>query len=298
MTLIGLISAARPRLLPFVLLLVLAGYGWAHWESALPLTSAWGLVMVLLSWTALHSGTLWWNAARDRDEGPVLFGEPGRGGSVPAALIALVTSVLLAASVGPWAASCAAVSALLAVGYSHSKIAWKGHPFLGPLVNFLGYGLLSPAVGYAVVGPTVGPRTVLIWVFSGIGVLSMYFVAQAFQQDEDRSRGDRTLVATGGPRAAIAAARICLAVAASGGLVLVLAGWLPTLLGCSVPLWFWVDRGLRSATHSPSEMWARAMVFRLGAAAVAALLFALMSYVADSSSGGPVAGLATNGGHP
>ena len=39
------------------------------------------LALVLLAWVALHAGTLWLNAALDRDEGEVLW---GRAVPVPA----------------------------------------------------------------------------------------------------------------------------------------------------------------------------------------------------------------------
>src|SRR4051794_3330508 len=65
---------ARPRLMPYVLLLPVVGFGWAHWDRALELHGDGALVLVLLAWTCLQAGTLWLNASLDRDHGPVLMG--------------------------------------------------------------------------------------------------------------------------------------------------------------------------------------------------------------------------------
>ena len=44
---------SRPRMLPYVLMLVLAGYGWAHWDRALAAQRPDRLVLVLLAWSLL-----------------------------------------------------------------------------------------------------------------------------------------------------------------------------------------------------------------------------------------------------
>ena len=51
-------------------------------------------------------------------------------------------------------------------------------------------------------------RTVVVWLCGGSGVLGCYFAVQAFQADEDRARGYRTLVATHGPKAVLLAGRV------------------------------------------------------------------------------------------
>jgi hypothetical protein len=299
----ALVQLARPRLLPFVLFLPLVGFGWAHWDRALTLRGEAALPGVLAAWALLHAGALWLNAALDRDEEEVLLGRPV---AVPRAVVACGYTALAAAMVAAWhahplAGLACAVCALLAVGYSHPATVWKAHPLLGPLVNVVGYGLLSTLAGWAVVEVRPNPRTFAVWALGALGVLGCYFAAQAFQQCSDRCRGYRTLVATHGPGAVLGAARLCLLAGFVGGFVLALAGWLPRLLLLGCPLGWWVDRWLRRWSQLPGGGDARhahGMVWRLLTAAVVAITLALVDYVWDLVAGGPAAGLATVAGRP
>lgn len=288
---IRVLRAARPALLPFVILLPVAGFGWAHWDAARPLTGAAELGWVMVAWTALHAGTLWLNASRDRDRGPVLFGS----GDAPAGLgLATLCSVPpLAYQAGLVPGGLGLACALLAVFYSHPRFGWKSNAVLGPAVNWLGYGLLSPAIGHAVVGPVATPRTWAVALLAATGVTSAYFAAQVFQADEDRRRGDRTVVALYGPSGAAAAARGCLAVAALGGLALAASGYVPRVLLVSAPAWWACDRALRRAGHEASERAVRRALYGMLGAALCALALAAVQYVLDSVGGGPVAGRAT-----
>jgi 4-hydroxybenzoate polyprenyltransferase len=297
----ALLTLARPRLLPFVLFLPVVGFGWAHWDRALPLADgdAERLLAVLAGWAFLQAGTMWLNAALDRDAGEVLL---GRAVAVPPGitswgLAALVLGVGLSflAGVGPGvlALLCAALSVL----YSHPRTAWKGHPWLGPLVNGAGYGLLSPLAGWAVVGVAPDVRSVVVWLLGGLGTLGCYFAAQAFQGEEDRARGYRTLVVTHGPAGAVLAARLCLGTGFLGGAVLAALGWLPRLCLVGLPLGLWIDRWLRRGGQS-GEKWARGLALRLLVGALLAIALALVDYACDNWRGGPVAGLATARGRP
>jgi 4-hydroxybenzoate polyprenyltransferase len=301
----SLLTLARPRLLPFVLFLPLVGFGWAHWDRALPLENAEEirLLFVLAGWTALHAGALWLNAALDRDNGEVLFGRaaPIPRGIVPCGLAALAVGVALCLAANRLAGISALLCAGLAILYSHPATVWKGHPLGGPLVNGAGYGLLSPLAGWAVaeVGPNL--RSLLVWLLGGLGVLGCYFAAQAFQRREDAARGYRTLIVTHGPGGVLAATRICLGVGLLGGMALAAFGWLPRLCLAGVPLWVWVDSWLRRWGRQPdggSERWARGLAVRLLISALAAIGVALVDYFADQVRLGPVAGLATVRGRP
>lgn len=292
---------SRPAGLWIPPLLPLLGYAWAHWDRALLVWGLDALPWVLAAWVALQAGTLWLNAARDQDTGEVLLGQPV---TVPprtawAGMLSLAAAVALAAAAGwvPFAltAGCAA----LAVLYSHPMTAWKAHPVLGPAVNVVGYGLLSPAAGYAIVGTPVTPRSVATLGLVAVSVLGWTFIAQAFQETEDRERGDRTLVATHGSRATLRAGRICLGAVGLGIAVLIAIGWYPWPVLVCLPAFWWIDRRLRRwIREGGTERVARRLV---GAGLIALGLMvggAFADYVQDSLADGPVAGLGTRSGHP
>lgn len=293
----------RPSMLPYVLMLVGAGYGWAHWDRALESRGLTELAWVLAAWTCLHVGTLWLNAAVDRDEGEVLF---GRSVQPPpftglAAYGALALTIALASVAGVGEALAAGVCVALSILYSHPATLWKGHPVGGPAVNLIGYGLMSPLVGFLVVDVPTTPRSVVVWLLLGMVVLGMYFAAQAFQADEDRDRGYRTLVATHGPSVVLRAARSCINVSIAGGLVLAAIGWLPRACLLCIPGWWYVDRWLVAWAQQPdggTAAWARGFTKRLLWVGLFGLCGAFADYAWDSYEGRPVAGLGTRSGHP
>ena len=294
---------ARPRLLPHVVLLPAMGFAWAHWDRALSIRGAAPLGGVLVAWAALHAGTLWLNAAVDQDEGEVLLGRsvPPPPSTSLAGYAALAVAVAFAVASHPLSGLAAALSALLSVAYSHPAIFLKAHPVGGPLVNLIGYGLLSPLAGWATVGVAPNPRTAVVWVLGGLGILGSYFAAQAFQQAEDAERGYRTLVATHGPVVVLRAARLCIGVAFAGGVLLGLLGWIPRLcLFASVGWWF-VDRLLLDWSRQPgggNEAWARKFARRMMWTVLAGIVLAFVEYAEASFAGRPVAGLGTVAGHP
>jgi 4-hydroxybenzoate polyprenyltransferase len=298
-----LFQLARPAGAWIPSLLPLLGMGWAHWDRALPAWRLDAIVWLALAWAFLHAGTLWLNAARDRDDGEVLF---GRAVPVPRhaaryAAAALGLAILLAWGAGWMSALITGACAALAVLYSHPATAWKAHPVLGPAVNVVGYGLLSPLAGFVVIGGPPTPRTAIIAGLLGITALGWTFAAQAFQRDEDQARGDRTLVATHGAATTLNAARLCFAVAGLGVLGMAAIGWLPRAVLIATPALLAMDVYLKLWARQPdggSEAWARRLAWL-------ALLFGLLcvtgavgSYAVDSFMGRPVAGLGTRAGHP
>ena len=296
-------ALARPKLAPFVVALVALGYGWAHWDRGLTLRGLPDLGLVLVSWLFLHAGTLWLNAGLDHDDGEVLFGEPvavpsgiRRGGA-----LALTVAVGLSAMAGAIPGIACLICALLAVAYSHPRLAWKGRPWAGPLVNLVGYGLLSPLAGWALVEVDVDLRTLAVWPVAAVGVLGTYFLAQAFHGEEDGARGYRTLVVTHGPRFTLIVARLCIGAAWLGGMGLCAAGWLPRPCLLGAPLFLWVDNWLARWARLPdggTGAWARGATWRLFFAVCVGLLLAAAVYAHDNYEGRPVAGLATAAGHP
>jgi 4-hydroxybenzoate polyprenyltransferase len=289
--------------MPFVLLLPFVGFGWGHWDRALPLRGETGLPWVLAAWLLLQAGTMWLNAVLDQDSGEILM---GRAIAVPkATALCAFVALLLAVScafLGSLLSGCAgALCAILAILYSHPATVWKGHPLLGPMVNGLGYGLLSTLAGWALVGVTPNPRTMAVWLCGGSGVLGCYFAVQAFQGAEDRARGYRTLVATHGPRAVLLAARICIGLGELGGVVLAVIGWLPRVSLIALIFAVWIDRYLAAWSKQAKggdERWARGLATRLLIAALLGIGLAYVDYFVDYFSERPVAGLGTAHGHP
>jgi 4-hydroxybenzoate polyprenyltransferase len=302
-TAIALWVLCRPRLIPYVWVLVGVGGAWAHWDRALTLRNGRALFGLTVAWTLLQVGTLWLNAAVDRDSGEVLFGdavEPPEGTAL-FGYIALASAVAIALVADVGAGLVCAVCALLAVGYSHPRILWKGHPLGGPVVNLLGYGLLSPLAGWMVVDVPANPRTLVAWVLCATGVMGTFLAAQAFQGDEDRSRGYRTLVVTHGARFTIQASRGLLVGASLVAMSLVLAGWFPLLCLLGLPLVVELDTWMRRWAEQPSggsEAWARGTAKRLMRMGAVGFALATVEYVRESVSGEPVAGLGTRSGHP
>jgi len=290
-------------MLPHVIALVVGGWAWALWDRALMATHTDTLVVVCAAWALLHAGTLWLNAAFDRDEGEVLLGRTVRPPSSIRAWGhgALLVAVALAFVGNPVSGAACLGAALLAVAYSHPRWGWKGHPVGGPLVNVVGYGLLSPLAGWALVEVSATPRTFAVWSLSAVGILGMYFAAQAFQAEEDRARGYRTLVATHGPAVVLGAARACMGIAVVGGTALALAGWIPRVCLFGVVAWWVLDRWLVAwaAQRGGGDVaWAQGFTARLMWTALLGIALAFGEYARESLAGEPVAGLGTIAGHP
>ena len=92
-----------------------------------------------------------------------------------------------------------------------------------------------------------------VWVL-GVTCLAMgglSFAAQAFQQEEDQARGDRTLVATHGPWAAVTAARVFIGLANTLALVGSLLGWFPLACLVALPVALHVERYLARWAQVP-----------------------------------------------
>lgn len=271
-----LLVLARPRGALLVGCLPMIGLGYGLWERGSTVAiSAVAPALALLSsaWIVGHAGAMWLNAALDRDQGAVLL---GRAVEVPRhastlGYLALGASPLIALAAGPVPALAALVCAFLSVLYSHPRTAWKGHPIAGPAVNGLGYGSLSPIAGFSLSGSVTTWRAVLTLAIVVLSILGVYFAAQAFQSDEDRARGYRTLVVTHGPSATLRAAQLCLRVAMVATIAGAAAGIYPRVLLASAPLWLWVDVHLTGWRRAPSESRAGGLVLKLTVAGLVTL---------------------------
>ncbi len=291
---------ARPAGMPLVLALPAVGFGFGHWEYGLDLRGSTQMAWVLLAWWFLSAGTLWLNAALDRDECEVLMGTgvvpvPGDIARWGAGALGVAGSVAWLG--GPVAGSCGLACVVLAVAYSHPRVAWKGRPLLGPGVNLTGYGVLSPLAGWSVVGVEPTRRTWVAWGLVAIWVAATFFAAQAFQQREDRQRGYRTLVVTHGPAAALWAARVGYGTAVWGGLALAAVGWFPRALAIAVVPWWMLDRHLagwlRTADAVDGVQRARGLLVRAIVVALAVILAAVAQHGWQCWVGLQPAGLGT-----
>lgn len=251
---IYLLRLARPVMALYLLALLAFGYGLAHWDYAISLTGFGPFLLLQAGWLALHIGTIFLNACSDRDVGPVAMGETQvvRRGTRGIAFVALAgaTAVGLSSSIQPGGLLLICVA--LACLYSRPSRPWKGHPILGPGVNLIGYGISTPLAGYLVVGLPLTVRSAVLILGISLSILGLYFLAQSYQEDEDRDRGYRTLVATRGTPAVILAAQACLRLSGLLFLSLIVVGFLPYLLALVLaPMWR-MDRHLALWASHPS----------------------------------------------
>ncbi|MCB9696401.1 MAG: UbiA prenyltransferase family protein [Alphaproteobacteria bacterium] len=252
---------------------------------------------LLLGWFLLSAGTLWLNATLDRDDGEVLMGPrtPVPRGLTGWAAAALGASVLVTVPTGWVPTLLVALCVALAVAYSAPATAWKAHPVLGPVVNVLGYGVLSPLAGWWVADVPPTRRAVATAVLLACWVAATYYGAQGFQAEEDRHRGYRTLVAVHGERVTIGVARALYATSMAGLLGLAALGWYPRALWLGLPLVVALDRHLAGWAAHPERgaAAARGMLRRATLLALTLIALAVAQHLWDIFHGAPPAGLGT-----
>jgi 4-hydroxybenzoate polyprenyltransferase len=288
----------RPSFAFWLLWIPLIGFGFAHWDRALDWTNLRGFALLLPAWLLLNAGTMWLNAALDAQEAGALFATPGHipAGVSKCGYAALAAGVLAGFGSSLWVGTCAAGCALLAVLYSHPATAWKGHPVKGPLVNALGYGVLSVCAGWSLVGVPMNLRTAITFTLLTLWLLGVTFCAQAFQRDDDLRRGYRTLVVTHGSGATLRAGRWCANSAVGAVLVLTIVGVFPRLCLLALPLFWVADKWMRRWQRQPEgggPRWAAGYIQRMLAGGLVYFALAYADYLWDWHEGGPVAGAAT-----
>jgi len=175
----------------------------AHFILGSLLAVGWKLPLkgTLLGWfvfiVLMNGGTMAINSAFDQDEGDVGYlRQPPK----PPRYLLHVSVILLAAALGlgfllpPVFAWSNAVCVVMSVLYSVPPIRLKARAGWDLLINCLGFGLLTPLAGWGLTGRPV--TAAFLWVGIGFALLfgALYPTTQIYQIEEDRSRGDRTLV--------------------------------------------------------------------------------------------------------
>jgi 1,4-dihydroxy-2-naphthoate octaprenyltransferase len=217
--------------LPFNLLLSPLFF-WGAWWSTVGAPDALDPWRLAVAWVALHvflyGGTSALNSFYDRDEGPI--GGLAEPPPVDRGLLAWSWGVQLAGAPfaawvgGPFLVVWIALL-LVATAYSHPATRWKASPAAALAAVGLGQGGLGAIAGAWAVRSTwpearallATPTAVAYLLVAALLVLALYVVSQAYQVEEDRRRGDRTLPVLLGARRAL---RVAAAVAAVGGAAL------------------------------------------------------------------------------
>jgi 4-hydroxybenzoate polyprenyltransferase len=161
-------------------------------------------VLGALLWAGFgHSGTLALNSAFDLDQGDIgyLTNPPPAPRFLWLFGLALIVLGALGATLLPLPyLSAYLLCAAMSIAYSTPPIRLKAHAGADVLNNALGYGALTLYGGWAALGRALNPA---MWtVLAGFFCLAAaaYPLTQFYQYEEDRTRGDRTLVIALGKR--------------------------------------------------------------------------------------------------
>jgi 4-hydroxybenzoate polyprenyltransferase len=268
---------------------VMAGHTALGWLLAAGWRAPDGTAMLgLAAWVVcLNGGTLALNSAFDRDEGDVAYlrrpPRPPRGLAAGAMILMLAGLALTWTFPAPWPWLYGAC-VLMSIAYSMPPLRLKAVGGADWLINMVGFGILTPWAGWAITGrPLSLPDALLLGAFGPL-FAAFYPLTQLYQMDEDRARGDQTMVIRLGARRALAVALVAAALAfAMIAAAAVLAewttdGWLRwASLGVAVLAWIavlvpWYQDGAGWSTREHQ----RGMYHALGAWALtdAAVLIA------------------------
>ncbi len=214
------------------------------------------LKATLLGWfvfvVLLNGGTLAINSAFDQDEGDIGYlRQPPK----PPKHLFHVSAGMLATSLGlgfllpPAFAWSNAACALMAWLYSVPPVRLKARAGWDLLINCAGFGLLTPLAGWGLTGRPLTPAFLALALGFAFLFGALYPLTQIYQIEEDRARGDRTLVIRLGETRSLAlavglmaAAHGCFAwgLRSFGGSLLAQLGLAPSFLLWSVILLPWL----------------------------------------------------------
>ena len=169
---------------------------------------------ILLAFLAVHGGIYGgmtaFNSYYDRDQGPIGFMKRVRPAPRPVRDLAIgiqLVAVGVLAAISPPAAACALLLVAMGIAYSHPRWRWKGNLGLSLAAVGIGQGILAFLIGYLITpGGATGATSVRALIpatGAALVTLGLYPITQAYQVDEDRARGDRTLPVVIGWRRAL-----------------------------------------------------------------------------------------------
>lgn len=95
------------------------------------------------------------------------------------------------------------LAALLSILYSHPRVRWKGTPGMDVLVNVLGFGIIAPLAGWALLRPIEGFP---LWYLASVALFvgSVYVPTTVSDYTSDKAFGIRTTAVALGVRGAMA----------------------------------------------------------------------------------------------
>ena len=159
------------------------------WQTA---CLGWFIFVVLM-----NGGTLAINSAFDHDEGDIGYlRQPPKPPAylLHLSILMLAAALLLGFLLPPIFAWSNALCVVMAVLYSAPPIRLKARAGWDVGINCVGFGLLTPLAGWGLTGLPLS--TAFAHVAIGFAFLfgALYPMTQIYQIEEDRARGDRTLV--------------------------------------------------------------------------------------------------------
>lgn len=154
-----------------------------------------------LGWLAfvalLNGGTLAINSAFDQDEGDIGYlSQPPKPPRylLHVSVLMLVTSLALGFLLPAVFAWSNAACVVMAVLYSVPPIRLKARAGWDLVINCIGFGLLTPMAGWGLTGRPLSTAFVHLTIGFAFLFGALYPATQIYQIEEDRSRGDQTLV--------------------------------------------------------------------------------------------------------
>lgn len=179
-----------PIMTAHFLLGTLLAVGWnLPWR---PVIIGW-LVFILL----MNGGTMAINSAFDQDEGDVGYlKQPPKPPKYlfHVSMAMLLSSLALGFFLPPLFAWSNAACVVMSILYSAPPVRLKARAGWDLLINCVGFGALTPAAGWGLTGRAMDFGFLLLCLGFTLLFGALYPLTQIYQVEEDRARGDKTLV--------------------------------------------------------------------------------------------------------